>query len=251
MTTISLRKLALAAALAPLALGLAACKQDASAPGAPSGEAIAKIAAPAGKAWSDVVSQTADGGYVMGNPEAPIKVIEFGSLTCSHCAEFAEASDAEMRDTFVASGRVSFEFRNFIRDGLDVTMAQLTRCGAPESFFALTHQAFSNQKALFEKVQANGAAVESAMNAPVAQRGLAVADAAGLLEFFAARGISRDQAATCLADTAQTTKLVDQTQKYGQQYPIEGTPTFIVNGTKFNGGTWPELKAELERLGAR
>ena len=249
--TVPFRKLALAAAIAPLALGLAACKQEASTPGAATGEPIARIAPPAGKSWADVVSQTPEGGYLMGNPEAPIKLLEFGSYTCSHCAEFAEKGDAELRDTFVASGRVSFELRNFVRDGLDVTIAQLARCGAPETYFALSEQAFGNQKAMFERVQAQGAALEAAMNAPPAQRGLAVADAAGLIDFFAARGISRDQAATCLANTAQASQLVDRTQKDAEQYKIEGTPTFLINGTKFDGNTWEAVKAELERLGAR
>ena len=158
MTRSALRHLALAMVAAPLALGLAACGKSGDGAGATGGDAIAKIAPPAGKAWSDVVSKTPDGGYLMGNPAAPIKIVEFGSLTCSHCAEFAEKSFADLRDNFVASGRVSFEMRNFVRDGIDVVAAQLTRCGTPESYFALTEQAFANQAAMIEQVQKAGEA---------------------------------------------------------------------------------------------
>ena len=53
--------------------------------------------APAGKSWAETVVITPEGGYRMGNPDAPIKIVEFASLTCSHCAEFAEAASASLR----------------------------------------------------------------------------------------------------------------------------------------------------------
>jgi len=253
MTARNFRRFTMAALAAPLVLGLAACGQDAAKDGAAAtGEAIAKIAAPAGKSWGDVVSVTPEGGYRMGNPDAPIKLVEYGSLTCNHCAEFTEASSAEIRDTFVASGRVSFEFRNFVRDPIDLTAAQLTRCGAPEGFFALTDQAMANQKEMFEKAQGAGeAAYTAAMNQPEAKRGLAIAELAGLLDFFASRGISRDQAAACLADTAKATALATTTSKDAERYQINGTPTFMLNGQKLDGNTWAPIKVALENAGAR
>ena len=251
MTSIRFRTLALALVAAPLSLALAACDKggDAAAPG---GEKIAAIAPPAGKTWADTVTKTPEGGYLMGNPDAPIKLLEYGSLTCPHCADFAETSMAELRDKFVASGRVSFEFRNFVRDAIDVTAAQLTRCGAPESYFALTDQAFANQAAMFQKAQGAGeAAYTAAMALPDAQRGQALADLTGLSEFFASRGISRDQAATCLANTAEAQAMAKRTQEQGDELNITGTPTFFINGEKLDLNAWPEIKARLETMGAR
>lgn len=253
MIRFAFRRIALGMIAVPLALGLAACGSGGDkAEGELSGEPIAKVAPPEGKAWSDVVVKTPEGGYRMGNPDAPIKLIEYGSLTCPHCADFAEKSGAELRDVFVASGRVSFEFRNFVRDGIDITAAQLTRCGAPESFFALTEQAFANQRAMFETVQQAGdSAFESAMKLPDSQRGMAIAQMAGLIDFFAARGISKEQAATCLADAGAAEALAKATQDQGKEFDIQGTPTFFVNGTKLDINAWPELKAKLETMGAR
>lgn len=246
------RRLIAALMLAPLALGLAACSKGSDTGAASSGEKIATVAPPAGKVWADMVTKTPDGGYLMGNPQAPIKLIEYGSLTCSHCADFAAASFTELRDKFVASGRVSFEFRNFVRDAIDITAAQLTRCGAPESYFALTEQAFANQAAMFQKANAAGDVVYgAAMNQPPEKRGQALADLAGLTDFFAARGISRDQAATCLADASAAQALAKTTQEQGEKYNIQGTPTFMINGERLDSGTWPEVKARLEALGAR
>ncbi|HMO69419.1 MAG TPA: protein-disulfide isomerase, partial [Novosphingobium sp.] len=76
MSRTPLPRLAPLALAAPLALGLSACSKEDATGAAPSGEALAKVAAPAGKSWADVVVKTPDGGYVMGNPEAPIKLHE-------------------------------------------------------------------------------------------------------------------------------------------------------------------------------
>lgn len=247
-----LSRLALVAALAPLVLGLAACNKGEEAAAGLTGDAIAKVAPPAGKAWSDMVTITPELGYRMGNPEAPIKLIEYGSLTCPHCAEFSHEATGELRDQFVASGRVSYEFRNMIRDGVDLYLTQLTRCGAPESFFALTDQTFANQAKFFEKAQAAGKAQqEAAFSQAPEKRGIAIAELTGMTEFFAARGIAREQANACLADTAKATALAAASNDQGEKLKIEGTPTFLVNGSKVDANTWPLLKAELEKLGAR
>ena len=69
--------------------------------------------------------------------------------------------------------------------------------------------------------------------------------------FFTARGIAADQAKTCLADTAKATKLVEATNKAGQELNITGTPTFFLNGTKLDVNTWEAVKVALEKAGAR
>ena len=245
-------RLVFAAVLVPLAIGLAACNKDKGENGGLSGNAIAKIAPPAGKAWSDVIVKTPEGGYRMGNPDAPIKLVEYGSLTCPHCAELSEKGSAELRDNFVASGRVSYEFRNFVRDAMDITAAMLTRCGAPESYFALTEQTFANQPEMIKKVQAAGSpAFDAAVNLPDTRRGPALGELTGLTDFFAARGISKDQANACLANGAEAAALAKRTQDQAEQYKIEGTPTFLVNGQSIGSMSWEELRTKLQNLGAR
>ena len=252
MTQLNLRRFALAAIAMPLALGLAACGKEDGDTGGLSGEPIAKVAAPAGKTWGDVVAKTPEGGYRMSNPEAPIKLIEYGSLTCSHCADFAHKAAAPLRDTFVASGRVSFEFRNFVRDPMDIAASLLARCGAPESFFALTDQLFANQPAMFKRLETIAEPTyQAAMNQPDDKRFVAVGELAGLTEFVASRGVARDQANACLANVAEAKAIVERARQQGEELEIAGTPTFIINGAKFNGNTWEEVKARLEALGAR
>lgn len=244
-------RLLLALIALPLALGLAACgKKDDAAAAGPVGAPLNAVPPPAGKAWADVVSATPEGGYVMGNPNAPIKVIEYGSLTCPHCAEFEEKGFPHLRDDYVAKGTVSFEFRNFVRDPYDTTMAMLTRCGAPESFFALTEQVYSNQKAIFDQLQPIGAQLQAA-NLPPNQIFKAIGERGGLIDFFAARGIAKDQAAQCLAKSETATKLADDTAKAGDTFNITGTPTFLVNGKNVEVATWDALEPILKQAGAR
>ncbi|MEO0032363.1 MAG: hypothetical protein RIS94_2121 [Pseudomonadota bacterium] len=241
------------ASLAALSLGLAACgKKDAGGPSATATVApIANIAPPAGKEWADVISTTPEDGYRMGNPDAPIKLIEYGSLTCPHCAAFSEEGFPKLRDQYVASGRVSVEFRNFVRDKFDTALAMLTHCGAPESFFALTDQVFANQKDIFAKLEP--LAKDPALQTMPADKLFgALGTQGGLIDFFAARGIAKDKAMACLANTQTAAKLADDVQKATDQFDISGTPTFIVNGRKVDDvATWDGLEPVLKNAGAR
>jgi len=93
-----------------------------------------------------MVTATPEGGFLMGNPKAEVKLVELGSMTCPHCAEFSELADKKLIGEYVKSGRVSFEFRNFVRDGLDMTASLIARCGGTERFFPLTHALFADQR---------------------------------------------------------------------------------------------------------
>lgn len=246
----SLRRLTIAFALAPLALGLAACGKDEEAAG-PSGEPIAKIAPPAGKTWAETMSVTPEGGYKMGNPNAPIKLVEYGALSCSHCAEFSETGSAELRDKFVADGRVSYELRLYMLNALDVPAALLTTCGPSEAVVPLADQFWGWQRNMFDNLQKAGPAFQAVADLPPEKRFAEIARLGGMDEFFAARGIPADKAKTCLADTNKASALVAATTKAAEEMKITGTPTFFLNGSRMDGNTWPVVKAALERAGAR
>ena len=56
----------------------------------------------------------------MGNPDAPLKLVEYASPTCVHCRDFSRSSADELKRDFVDSGRVSVEFRPFMLNAIDV-----------------------------------------------------------------------------------------------------------------------------------
>lgn len=233
------------------ALTLAACGDSKTDP-AKQQEAIAKVTAPAGKSWSDVVAVTPEGGHVMGNPDAPIKIIEFASLTCPHCADFATESHDELKRDFIDTGRVSLELRNFIRDGLDLTAAAITHCAPPERYFPLTQSTFAAQAQIFEAAQANPQGYEAAMKSAPNVRFQQLAKAMKLDQFFQSRGMTGEQVNACLANLDGIKKLEDGTNNAQKQYNVQGTPTFIINGQVAEGiATWPLMRDRLRTMGAR
>src|SRR3569833_2354772 len=95
--------------------------------------------------WTKVVRATPAGGFVMGNPNARVKLVEYGSMTCPHCAHFDEDSVPSLIANYVKSGKVSWEFRNYVRDTIDVSAALIARCGGAKRFFPLTRALFKDQ----------------------------------------------------------------------------------------------------------
>jgi protein-disulfide isomerase len=237
-----------AIALIAVSLTLAACGK--SEEGAkPSGEAIAAVAPPAGASWSETIADTPEGYYLMGNPAAKLKLVEYGSYTCSHCKDFSAEASEEIKK-IVDTGKMSFEFRTYVRDPIDLTTALLARCGGKDIFYPLSEQFFANQAAMFEKVQGNEAAFQSVDKLPAAQRPGAIAQIAGLVEFAQQRGISSTQAKQCLADTAAAEKLAKGVETANSQYQISGTPSFLINGALVdNVANWASLQPKLKDAG--
>ncbi|MPT46995.1 MAG: DsbA family protein [Sphingobium sp.] len=239
-------------ALTGLSLALAGCggNKDGASSDVPKVNVGENVPAPAGKAWSDVVTQTADGGYRMGNENAPVKVVEFGSYTCSHCADFAATSADGIKEK-VETGKLSFEFRPFVRDPLDMTAALLAGCNGPDTYFALSHELFGYQGQLFEAVKAAGdQAYAQAMAQPPAQRFVAAAGITGLLDFVKQRGLTDEKAKQCLADTKAADTLASHVQQSTTKYNITGTPTILINDKVVeNAATWDALKEKLTAMG--
>jgi hypothetical protein len=254
------RRLACTALVASAALALAACgSKDESAPGAaPTGGPVASVAAPAGQMWSDVVSATEGGGMRMGNPNAPLKLVEYGSLSCPHCAKLANEGMKTLVDKYVNSGRVSYEFRSFPIHGIiDVPLTMMVRCADPAAFFPLVEQIYTDQEAMMTRAEAGNAQSQAASQLPPNQRFAALADAFGLTDWFAARGLSKDQAHSSLSDPAGAEKVAKEGQKWSDD-GIDQTPTLVLNGQKLEDvATWaangpnPGLEATLQNAGAR
>ncbi|MCK0127914.1 thioredoxin domain-containing protein [Erythrobacter sp. F6033] len=236
---------------APIALALAACGSDPAEAGTEAGEPIAAIDAPEGTSWTETVTVSEEGGYVLGNPDAPIKLVEYASHTCGACAQFAATAKPSIKADYVSTGVVSFEQRNLVRDPIDLSIATLVRCGTKENMQPLSDQAWASLDGIFQNVQQNGAAYEAAGNLPVDQRFVAIGQAAGLIEFFSARGLSADQARTCLADTETIEGIAEASSTQAQELGVQATPTFFLNGRKLEERSWAQLEPILQRAGAR
>lgn len=237
-------------ALAPLML--AACDDAATTDGAvANGEPLPAVAPPAGQQWTNVVTITPEGGYMMGNPDAPLKLVEYASHTCGACANFAKTGKEPLKNKYVASGTVSFEQREIFLNPFDAVIATLAQCGAKEQFQPLSDEVWQNLETVFTGLQGNPQAVQAAGALPLNQRFVAIGEATGLLEFFAARGLSADQGRACLADTTKIEALVKTVEANQAKDKVTGTPTFFLNGQRVEGTTWDVLEPALQRAGAR
>lgn len=246
------RSLTLATLVVPLALGLAACNSGSGDGTGASGDPVENVAPPAGATWSETAVRTPEGGWLVGNPDAPIKLLEYGSLTCPACALFSTEGSEKLHAEYVDSGRVSYEFRTVLIHGVvDLLISRVLECAPVEVAVPMADQVWGNLDAVTGPFQANQAALEQAISLPENQRFVAMAQVSQLDQFFAARGISTEQTQACLADSAAATALATKSQEQSTQDGVTGTPTFFINGTKIDSTRWAEVEGALQRAGAR
>ncbi len=191
--------------------------------------ASVSIAAPAAN-WLLTFTETAAGGYIVGNPAAPTKLVEYASYTCGHCAEFENDVAPQLKAQNIAGGKVSFEIRSLVRDPYDLTIAMLARCGGKGRFFG-NHKFFmANQNAIL----ANSSKVsqesgEKLKTGNVTGFMLDAFSQMGLSKWTKQRGITDAAAKTCLSDKAALQKIIAMTELSSTKYAITGTPAFLIN----------------------
>jgi protein-disulfide isomerase len=236
-----------------LSLALAGCggEQQQQQPGAEApagGQQGAAGEAPGGD-WTQVVTQTPEGGFKMGNPNAPVQLVEYASMTCPACANFAEQSRDELKDRYVRTGQVSFEFRNFVLNPLDLAATMLVRCQGAGPFFRLTEQLFAEQRQWAANITPEeGQRISQIQSVP--QQLQALAQAAELDQFFRRRGMPEARVESCLADQQELERITQIASVAVNEHNVQGTPTFLLNGETMRVSDWPSVERELQqRLG--
>ncbi|MDO6416873.1 thioredoxin domain-containing protein [Sphingomonas sp. BIUV-7] len=239
-----------------IALSLAACSKkgaDSNTAPLPTGP-VAAVAPPAGKDWTEVASMTPEGGVRMGNPDAAIKLVEYASLTCPHCAEFTKEGAEPIQAKFVKSGKVSWEYRPFVLNSYDIPAFLLTRCRGAEPFFKLAEQAYAAQPEWVGKAMALTPAQQTELQGTdQSQLFKKMASFMGLDAFFRARGISAADQDKCLGDVAAAEALANGTSKATNDKNVTGTPTFFINDELWSvpattSPVAPQLVARLSAL---
>jgi protein-disulfide isomerase len=239
-----------------IALALAACgsKPADSSAGSTSAATPATTAAlpaaanPAGADWTKVFAATPEGGFRIGNPDARVKLVEFASLTCPHCREFHETGMATIRDKYVASGNVSYEYRNFVLNGPDYAASMLARCQGAEAFFGLLGAFYTDQPVWVEPFTKLTPEDNKRLSAlPEDKQIAALAEVGQLDAYVRARGIPRAKFDQCLADKAQLDQLAKLRSAASDKYKLTGTPGFIINEVTQEGVyTWADLEPKLK-----
>lgn len=218
--------------------------------------AMAPTSASPGKAvakrdWTRVVAITPEGGFRMGNPGAPVKLVEYGSLACPHCRHFEETGFKPLTQNYVRTGRVSYEFRNLLINAPDISISLLTRCAGPAKFFPMSAYVYSTQPAWESKIQALSSDQLAELDKMTdQQRIFRLAQVGGMAQIAARFGVTPARAKQCLSDAKATTRLVAMTQA-ANDLGVMHTPTFLINGKIVDAATWEELEPLIKQAGGR
>ncbi len=150
---------------------------------------------------------------ILGAADAPITMIEYSSLTCPHCATFHRETLPQIKETWIAGGKVRLVYRHYPLDGLALRAAAVGNCIQGKRFFSFMDILFKNQQK-WARAQD-----------PLAALG----------QYARLAGLGQEQAEACLADRAAMDKILQGAQEGRAAYGVESTPTFIVNGKKLSG----------------
>lgn len=197
--------------------------------------------------WLTTISLSPSGGHLMGNPAAPVKLVEYISYTCPHCAHFQQQAEIPMRLAYVQPGKVQVEVRHLIRDPIDMTVAMLTNCGPPSRFFA-NHNMFLQSQAKWIGVMGTASEAQKARwtSGENSARMRAIANDFGFYAMMETRGYDRPTLDRCLADTATANRIAAQTVA-GDKAGVTGTPAFMLDGVLLAGTyDWQSLNSQLE-----
>lgn len=215
--------------------------------------AMLMLAGPAAaqQRWVTVVQQTPEGGYRQGNPAAPVRLVEYGSRSCPTCRAFALQGMAPLRTKYIATGKLSYEFREFPVHPHDVANILLGRCVPAARFFPVLDAMFADQ----DKFEANLGnvtlgEVRRIGALPPEQAALAWAKAAGYIPFMQRFGLTPAQAQACLSNTAAMDALGNRIAA-ADAAGVSHTPTFIINGQPAGGHphSWAELEPQIIAAG--
>lgn len=153
----------------------------------------------------------------IGNPEAPVVIEEYASLTCRHCATFHKEVFPKLKEEFIDTGRVYFIFNDFPLNGPALDAAILARC-VPEEFY------FRYLKLLFD-TQADWAYEKNYRDVIQSHAKLIGTNDALMKE--------------CLSNQELRSKLYEGIRESGAKKEIKSTPSFLINGKLEISGSKP------------
>ena len=169
-------------------------------------------------------------GMQIGSEDAPVSIIEYRSLTCSHCAEFSNQTYPLLKSEFIDTGVVKFELRPFALNAIDLNAFKLLHCADETDFFALDKLLFKEQKKWIV-TNPSDQVLENSTKA--------------LGDYGILFGISEDDYAECLNNEEITDFILSERINGVENFDISSTPTFIINGEIFSGNKSFE---ELEKI---
>ncbi len=175
--------------------------------------AVAADRAPASQIAQAPGPQIAADDMILGSPDAKVTIVEYASLTCSHCARFHKETMPKLKAEFIDTGKVKLVYRDFPFDEPSFRGAMLARCAGKDRFFGFVDTMFQTQESW---ATPNGWK-------------------AGLARIAKLGGMSQEAFDQCLANKAIEEPILAKRLEATQKFGVESTPTFFINGEKVSG----------------
>jgi protein-disulfide isomerase len=163
----------------------------------------------------------------LGDPDAPVTVVEYASFTCPHCRNFHETSFERLKADYVDTGKVRFVYREVYFDRFGLWAGMVARCGGPERYFGIVDLLYEKQ----DEWARGGEPVEIADN---------------LRRIGRSAGIGDEQLKACLEDGDMAQALVAEFQRNAEADGIDSTPSFVINGEKVTNQPYEDLAALID-----
>jgi protein-disulfide isomerase len=158
----------------------------------------------------------AEGDMALGSPTAKVQVVEYASLSCTHCAHWNNEVFPVFKKQFIDTGKVRYVFREFLTQPYQFAAAGylLARRVGPARYFEVLDAIFHQQTAIFESEDLWG----------------------GLLKIAQRFGLTEAQFTAAMQDKAALDAVNARVEKAAARDKVEVTPTFFINGERLEGG---------------
>ncbi|WP_371061045.1 DsbA family protein [Rhodosalinus sp. 5P4] len=191
------------------------------APSAPEG---LPMAAEAQGAEVDTSSVTE---MALGDPDAPVTVIEYASFTCPHCASFHTGPFEQIKENYVDTGKVRFIHREVYFDKYGMWASLIARCAGPDRYFGIVDLIYDGQSEW-------------------SRAGSDLAIANELRKIGRMAGMDNDRIEACLTDADKLRTLVAWYQENATEHDIEATPSFVIDGEKYSNMGYSDFARILD-----
>jgi protein-disulfide isomerase len=151
------------------------------------------------------------GERALGEADAPVTIIEYASATCPHCARFHIDTFPAIKEEFIDTGKVRYVFREFPFDDLALAAFMLARCAPEERYFAIVDVLFEEQQSWTQSPREE------------------------LLKIARMAGFTQESFEQCLENEEVAEGILEIRSTGAEQYGVNSTPTFFVNGTVITG----------------
>ena len=167
---------------------------------------------------------------VMGDPNAPVEIIEYASLTCNHCATFHNNVLPRLKEEYIDTGKAKLVMRSFILNPIDMSATTISRCMTEKRYAPFMNMLFSRQMEWYDVGKYQELA---ANNEPQVANQLFVDSTLEEVKKYARHaGLNKAKIDACLANEEIGAYLFEVQQYAVEQYKVNATPTIIVNGNK-------------------